>query len=78
MLFAMTLVVASLAIWVWMLMDVVKRSDEQFPNPSDNTKLIWTLVVVLGGGIGGLVYYLVIFRKLGPAQEPGESTPGVS
>lgn len=65
--FAAALIMASLVVWIWMLIDVVRRPDESFPNPTENTKLIWLLVVVLGGSIGALVYYFVVYRQVGAA-----------
>ena len=44
----------SFVFWIIELIDVAKR---QWAEP--NTKMLWLLVVVLGHGIGALVYYYV-------------------
>jgi len=44
--------------WVIMLVDVATRKFKE-----SNDKLVWILVVVLVGLIGGLVYYFVIYSK---------------
>jgi hypothetical protein len=45
---------AALAFWIWMLIDAITRT------PSEgNTKLIWIIVIVLTGAIGGLIYFFV-------------------
>ncbi|MFB3897298.1 MAG: PLDc N-terminal domain-containing protein [bacterium] len=42
------------AFWIWMLIDcVTKETDE------GNNRLIWIIVIVLTGAIGGLIYYFV-------------------
>ncbi len=52
---------ALMGVWIWMLVDVVKRDFT-----GENDKLVWVLVVVLAGWIGALVYYFVVKR---PADE---------
>lgn len=42
----------SFVFWIIEVIDVAKR---QFPD--QNTKMLWLLVVVLGHGVGALVYY---------------------
>lgn len=48
-----------------MLIDVIRRD---FPNPND--KVLWLIVVILGGIIDAIVYYFVIKRKANkPVQQ---------
>ena len=48
--------VIGFAFWIWVLIDCVKNE------PSEgNDKLIWILVIVLTGWIGGLIY--LFFRR---------------
>lgn len=42
------------AVWVWSLIDVI-RSDFR----GENDKLIWILVVILGGILGSIIYFIV-------------------
>ncbi len=49
---AIALIVATTALWVIALIDVLKR---EFPG--ENEKLIWVLVVALTGCIGALIYW---------------------
>lgn len=51
-------------LWILMLIDCVQRSDNDFVNPSPNTKVIWVLVIILGGPIGAAVYYFVVKRAV--------------
>ncbi|KKQ74026.1 MAG: hypothetical protein US94_C0016G0003 [Berkelbacteria bacterium GW2011_GWB1_38_5] len=46
-------------IWIWALIDVIRR---QFANQNDKT--LWLIIVILLGWIGGLVY-LIAGRKKG-------------
>lgn len=49
--------VATIAVWVWTVVDVVKvPSDDRFRAGS---QLVWILVIVLTGIIGSLIYLVV-------------------
>jgi hypothetical protein len=57
----------SAVLWVVALIDVLQRSDAQFPGamkgtPNANERLVWILVVLLGNGIGAIVYYFVVMQ----------------
>lgn len=67
--FVILLALASFVFWVVEIIDVARR---EFPQP--NTKTIWLLVVVLGHGLGAIVYY---FAGKPAGWLPGE-TPLVS
>ncbi len=54
--------VVFLPFWIWMLVDCLKSEPE-----GSNEKLIWTLVILLGGIIGALIY-LVVRRRARVAQ----------
>ena len=47
------IVIASLALMIWAILDIVKAKNK------DNFKVIWILVVVLLGLIGIIIYYFV-------------------
>lgn len=42
---------ASVAFWLWMLVDCIKNESDQ-----GNTKIIWVLVIVLLGILGAFLY----------------------
>ena len=44
-----------LAFWIWMLVDAAER---HFKNKTE--KIVWLLVIVFGGWLGALIYYIVI------------------
>jgi hypothetical protein len=44
----------SIAFWVWMLIDCVTKETDV-----GNSRLIWVLIIVLTGAIGGLIYFFV-------------------
>ena len=50
-------------LWVIMLIDVVQRPDDEFPENSNNEKTIWLLLMLLSGGIGAFIYYFLVYRK---------------
>ena len=43
--------IAALIFWIWTIVDAVKN-----PRLSDNTRLVWILVIVFTGVIGSLIY----------------------
>ncbi len=50
----MSIIVVSLAFWVWMIIDCATNE------PSvGNDKLVWIIVIVFAQVIGGLIYYFV-------------------
>jgi hypothetical protein len=55
---------AGLALWIWMLVEVLTRETDE-----GNNRLIWALVIVFTHWIGALIYLLVRrqerIRKLG-------------
>lgn len=51
-----------LAFWIWMLIDVVKRDDNDFAdNNSKDQKVIWLLLIIFTSYIGALIYYFVVY-----------------
>jgi len=48
---------AATIFWIIMLIDLVQRD---FPANKENEKLLWILVVLLGNGIGAIIYYFVV------------------
>jgi hypothetical protein len=62
------LVVGFMALWLIVLIDLLQRSDAEFPSamaghPNPNDKIVWLLVVFLTGGVGALIYYIAVMRK---------------
>ena len=51
--------------WILMLIDAIQRDEKKYP--SENEKIIWIIVLVLAGWIGALLYYFMIYKKLGKA-----------
>ena len=59
----LALALASTVFWVWMLVDVLRRPDQQFAAAGQN-KVLWVLVVVFGHFLGALIYLLVARPEL--------------
>ena len=51
--------------WLGQLLDVLHRSDDEFPGRND--KLIWTIVVLFGNVVGAIIYWLSK-QKAAPAS----------
>ena len=54
---AMTgMMIAGIVLWIWAFIDVLKRQDWMFDS---GNRMIWAIVVGLGGPIGAVVYMAV-------------------
>jgi hypothetical protein len=51
-------------VWVISLVDCAKRENLEFPSPSDNSKVLWILIIVLAGGVGAIIYYFLVMKKM--------------
>ena len=59
------LVVIEVGLWIWALVDLVRR--DRFRGGS---KLLWVLIIILFGVVGPIVY-LAWGRNAEPPQDPG-------
>lgn len=57
---------ASGAFWIWTLVDVVRRTDYEFALIGQS-KIMWILLIVLGGIVGSVLYVAIARPKFGPA-----------
>lgn len=72
----MALAGVSIGLWVFVLVDVVQRLPEEYPNAragrdDPNERMLWLLIVLLTGVIGAVVYYVVVMKPY-PRQKPVE------
>ena len=51
-------------VWIMMLVDCAKRDNSEFPNAGENTKTMWLLIVILASGVGAIIYYFVVRKKM--------------
>jgi Phospholipase_D-nuclease N-terminal len=54
---------ASMALWLYTLVDVLRRPDQQYA-AAGQTKLVWLLVVLLGHVLGSIIYLAVARPQL--------------
>jgi len=55
---------ASIVIWIWMLIDCIKR---EFDN-----KVLWILIILITGILGAIIYYFVVKRPAGKEVQPAQ------
>ncbi|TES93798.1 MAG: PLDc_N domain-containing protein [Candidatus Cloacimonadota bacterium] len=68
--FIWLIILGLLGLWIWMLIDCIKREEKDFPSMGENTKLIWILIVVLTQWIGAIIYYFMVKQKMDkPSKE---------
>lgn len=63
MLLFFALWVAGVVFWIMMIVDCVKREEEQFPGSTGSSKTLWLVLVIVLGIIGAIVYYFMIKKK---------------
>ena len=61
-------IILSTIFWVWMLVDAVRREDNEFPSPSANQKFMWVLILIFSHSIGSIIYYFMVYKKMGASK----------
>ena len=56
--------IGSMVVWILMLIDVIQRKEEDFPDTGEYVKLMWLLIILLTGIIGAGIYYFIVKRKM--------------
>ena len=51
-------------VWILMLIDCAKRDNSDFPNAGESTKTMWLLIVILASGVGAIIYYFMVRKKM--------------
>ena len=51
-------------VWIIMLVDCAKRDNSEFPNAGESTKTMWLLIVILASGVGAIIYYFMVRKKM--------------
>ena len=51
-------------VWIIMLVDCAKRDNSEFPNAGESTKTMWLLIVILTSGVGAIIYYFMVRKKM--------------
>lgn len=72
--FVIIIALIALVLWVWMLIDCLKRDDFS----GENDKLLWALVLLLGGFLGAIIYYFVIMRARGQPRGSSAASQGTA
>lgn len=52
--------VPSVLLWLWMLIDGIRRSDDEFAIGGKYAKIIWVIVIIFTGIVGALIYSFLI------------------
>jgi hypothetical protein len=60
---AATLALVYPVLWVWMVVDGVLRTDDEYPGAGPNRKVLWVLGMVLVHPVV-IVYFFMVFMRL--------------
>lgn len=58
---------AGFVVWIWALVDALGRPDSTWEEIG-HSKLVWIIVLIFLGFVGGLVYFLTARRQLAAAE----------
>lgn len=47
-------------LWLWMLIDCIKRPEDKFAMGGNHAKIIWIIIIAFTGIIGALIYSVLI------------------
>lgn len=51
-------------LWFVMLIDFIQRKEEEFGvDSTSESRIVWLLVLLIGGSIGAIAYYYLIYKK---------------
>jgi len=65
--------------WLISIIDLAHRKNDEFPNPNENSKTTWliillvTLLVPVAAGIAGIVYFVTVMKKVPRKDTQGEN-----
>jgi hypothetical protein len=65
--------IAAFVVWIWTLIDAIQVPDDSMFRAGN--KLIWVLVIVVGGIIGSIVYLAVGRPSDSSATPPSRAVP---
>ncbi|MBC7333158.1 MAG: PLDc N-terminal domain-containing protein [Actinobacteria bacterium] len=56
-------------VWILMLIDCIKRKENEFPEGGENAKTIWLIVLIATWAVGfswlaAILYYFMVVRKM--------------
>lgn len=63
-------VIAMFVYWLWMLIDAIKTTDEQYAQVGSGSKIMWILLILILGIIPAIIYHFMVKRKLKAASTP--------
>jgi len=61
LIYCLFFIVAIIAVifWLWMLIDALSRKNYD----TENEKLLWCIIILLGNWIGGILYFFLVKKK---------------
>lgn len=72
MIFIFILIVLAAGFTIWMLVDAILRSDNEYPGGSG--KVMWILLLVFLGFIPAIIYYFMVKKSI-PRGSGGQAAP---
>ena len=72
--FVFLIYAAIVVYWIWSIVDVVKRPDNEW-RAAGQSKVLWLVLIILLGILGSVIYHVLIRRSLRNAANTVRATP---
>lgn len=62
--------IAMFGYWLWMLIDSIKTTDEEYAKANSGSKIMWILLILILGIIPAIIYHFMVKKKIKAGSAP--------
>lgn len=64
------LAIVGFVYWLWMLIDSIKTTDEEYAKIGSGSKIMWILLILILGILPAIIYHVMVKRKVKALSAP--------